>query len=217
VDIKGVRCALYPVEAALWIDPDLVGDIRPYRLQKQPPNLVISGVVDMKRPPARTRLDIGLDAPRLDYTFCGKELQFANVTGKLSFADARMRMTDIRAQLFDGTIKGDADISLLKDKPGHAAHLEFGAIDFTKLTKLYFDYDASEGKLNGVFDFTGAGGMEGRCAGKAISRSKTAASLPFRFSVRLAKSSTSWCRDGVSKGAASFGGLRRGGWDDSHG
>jgi hypothetical protein len=157
VDIRNVRCALYPVEAALWIDPDLVGDIRPYRLQKQPPSLVINGQVDLRRPPARTRLDIGLDAPRLDYTFCGKELQFTNVTGKLNFADARMRMTDIRAELFGGTMKGDADISLLKAKPGHAARLEFGDIDFSKLTKLYFDYDESQGKLNGHFNFTGAG------------------------------------------------------------
>jgi hypothetical protein len=54
-------------------------------------------------------------------------------------------------------MKGDADISLLKARPGHAARLEFGAIDFTKLTSLYFDYDESEGKLNGSFDFTGAG------------------------------------------------------------
>lgn len=155
--IKHVRCALYPMEAALWIDADLVGDIRPYRLSKVPPNLLINGVVDMRKPPVRTDLDITLNAPLLEYTFCGKELRFNDVTGKLGFAKGRMKMTDIRAELFNGTVKGDADISLLKSKPGHAARLEFAGVDFTKLTKLYFDYDESQGKMNGHFDFTGAG------------------------------------------------------------
>jgi hypothetical protein len=66
-------------------------------------------------------------------------------------------MSDIRGKLFDGTIKGDADISLLKAKPGHAAQLEFEGVDFSKLTKLYFNYGESQGKLNGFFNFTGAG------------------------------------------------------------
>ncbi len=159
--IRQVRCALYPLEAALWIDPDLVGDIRPYRLTKVPPNLHIDGIVDMRRPPTRTALDITLNAPQLDYTFCGKDLRFTDVTGKLGFANGRMKMTDIRAELFDGAVKGDAEISLLKAKPGHAARLEFVGVDFTKLTKLYFDYDESQGKLNGYYNFTGTGD-EGR-------------------------------------------------------
>jgi hypothetical protein len=155
--IRQVRCALFPMEAALWIDPDLVGDLRPYRLTKTPPMLLIDGLVDLRKPPRRTKLDITLNAPLIEYTFCGKDLRFENVTGKLNFADGRMRMNDIRAELLDGTVKGNADISLLKAKPGHAARLEFDGVTFTKLTKLYFDYDESQGKLNGYFDFTGAG------------------------------------------------------------
>lgn len=155
--IRQVRCALYPAEAALWIDPDLVGDIRPYRLSKTPPTLLINGVVDLRKPPVRTELDIRLNAPVIDYTFCGKDLHLTDVTGKLGFANGRMEMTDIRAELFGGTVKGEADISLLKAKPGHAARLEFAGVDFSSLTKLYFDYDESEGKLHGVYHFTGAG------------------------------------------------------------
>jgi hypothetical protein len=155
--IQQVRCALFPMEAALWIDPDLVGDIRPYRLTKTPPMLYIDGVVDLRKPPRRTKLDITLNAPAIDYNFCGEDLHFENVTGKLNFGDGRMRMTDIRAELLDGAVKGEADVSLLKAKPGHSARLEFAGVNFSKLTKLYFNYDESQGKLNGVFDFTGAG------------------------------------------------------------
>ncbi len=155
--IRQVRCALFPTEAALWIDPDLVGDLRPYRIVKNPPMLLIDGIVDMRKPPRRTKLDITLNAPVIDYTFCGKDLHFQDVTGKLNFVDGRMKMTDIRAELFGGTMKGDADISLLKSKPGHAAQLEFEGINFSKLTKLYFDYDESQGKLSGHYNFTGAG------------------------------------------------------------
>jgi hypothetical protein len=160
-EIRDVRCALFPAEAALWIDRDLVGDLRPYRHTKTPPTLAVNGVVDLRKPNPRTKLDIALEAPVLEYTFCGKELRFSNVTGKLNFQGGRMRMSDIRAELFDGTVKGEADISLVKSKPGHAARLEFGGVNFSKLTKLYFDYDESEGKLNGTYEFTGAG-EEGR-------------------------------------------------------
>jgi hypothetical protein len=59
--------------------------------------------------------------------------------------------------LYGGTVKGDADISLLKAKPGHTAELKFTDVDFSNLTKLYFDYDESQGKMNATYRFTGAG------------------------------------------------------------
>ncbi len=157
VQIKQVRTSLHPQDIALWIDPDLVGDIRPYRFQKKPPQLLIDGIVDQVRGGTRTRLNVNLDAGAMDYTFCGKDLHLTDVTGKLFFTDERLKIDSTRAVLFDGTVKGEADISLLKAKPGHVAALRFGDVDFTSLTKLYFGYEESQGKLNGTYNFNGRG------------------------------------------------------------
>src|SRR5262245_31003245 len=99
--------------------------------------LLVNGVVDQHRPPLRTKLDIKLGAPAMDYTFCGKELHFSNVDARLAFTYERLKITEARAELFGGTVKGEADISILKGKPGHTAAVRFDDVDFQKLTKLY--------------------------------------------------------------------------------
>ena len=158
VHITNVRLGIFPQEAALWIDPNLVADIRPYRFPKYPPFLTIDGVVDRIRGGKRTKLNVKLEADRgMNYTFSGKELTFGKVDMKMAFEDDRLKLTDIRAELFDGLMKGSADISIIKAKPGHAAEIRFIDVNFEKLTKLYFDYNDSKGKLNGVFNFNGKG------------------------------------------------------------
>ena len=157
VTIKQGRATLTPQQVILWIDPDILQDLRPYRFIRRPPAVVVDGLIDMQRGGARTRLSMKLDGGAMDYTFCGKELHFNNFTAHLLFAEQRLKLTDVRAELFGGTIKGEADISLLKAKPGHVASLRFGDVDFSSLTKLYFDYDDSKGKLNGTYHFTGQG------------------------------------------------------------
>ena len=157
VQIKQVKTALYPQDIALWIDPDLVGDVRPYRFLKKPPQLLIDGVVDQVRGGTRTRLNVNLEAAAMDYTFCGKDLHLTDVTGKLFFNDERVKIDPARAVLFGGTVKGEAEIPLNKSKSNHVASLRFSDVDFTSLTKLYFGYDESQGKLNGIYNFTGRG------------------------------------------------------------
>jgi hypothetical protein len=73
------------------------------------------------------------------------------------FDDDRLKLSDVRAEIFDGVIKGTADISIVKAKPGHVAELRFIDVNFEKLTKLYFDYNDSKGKMNGVYSFNGKG------------------------------------------------------------
>jgi hypothetical protein len=158
VFVKHVRLGVFPQDVALWIDPDLVKDIAPYRFRKFPPYLEIDGVVDRRRGGKNTRLNVKLDADHgMDYTFIGKELNFKKVDAKMAFDDERMKLTDVRAELFDGLVKGNADISILRAKPGHAAEVRFIDVNFEKLTKLYFDYNDSKGKLNGVYNFNGKG------------------------------------------------------------
>lgn len=158
VYVQNVRLGVFPQEVALWIDPNLVEDIRPYRFPKFPPNLTIDGIVDRVRGGKRTKLNVKLDADRgMDYTFCGKELKFAKVDVKMLFEDDRLKLSDVRAEVFDGIMKGNADISIVKAKPGHTADLRFIDVDFEKLTKLYFDYNDSKGKLTGWYNFNGKG------------------------------------------------------------
>ncbi len=156
--VDQVRLGVFPEEVALWIDPGLVDDIRPYRFGKKPPFLKIDGVVDRRKGGKNTRLSVKLDAENgMDYTFSGKELKFGKVEAKMAFDDERLKLTDVRAELFDGVLKGTADISIMKAKPGHAAEIRFVDVNFEKLTKLYFDYNDSKGKLNGVYSFNGRG------------------------------------------------------------
>ena len=157
VQVKQVRTSLHPQEIALWIDPELVGDLKPYRFQKKPPQLLIDGVVDQVRNGTRTRLNVNLEAAAMNYTFCGKDLSLTDLSGKLFFNDERVKIENAKATLFGGTVKGDADVPLIKSKAEHVATMRFSDVDFTSLTKLYFGYDESQGKLNGTYSFTGRG------------------------------------------------------------
>jgi hypothetical protein len=157
VYVKQVRTAVHPMEVALWIDPTLLPDIKPYRFGRKPPTTLIDGVVDQRPPGPRTRLTVDLDGTAMTYEFCGKDLNFTNVSSKLLFVGDRLKISGARAELYGGTMKGEADVSLIKARPGHVADLKFTDVDFTSLTKLYFDYDESQGKLNGTYRFTGAG------------------------------------------------------------
>src|SRR5438128_2668192 len=72
----------------------------------------------------------------------------------------------ISASVLGGALKGAADISLVGARPGYDASVAVENVDFASLTKLYFDYDNSRGRLNGRYEFGGRGddgrAMEGR-------------------------------------------------------
>lgn len=161
-----VKSSLNPPEVAVWIDPQLVKDILPYRFPWRPPSLLIDGLVQTKGGKT-TRLGIQVEAPTgMDYTFLNKNLTASQASGKLLFANDRLKITDLSAALFGGSLKGSADISLVGARPGHSVSMAVENVDFASLTKLYFDYGDSRGRLNGRYEFTGRGDdartMEGR-------------------------------------------------------
>ncbi|MDR3403856.1 MAG: AsmA-like C-terminal region-containing protein [Chthoniobacter sp.] len=152
-----VRTRVNPPEVAMWIDPNLVSDLLPYHFVRQPPDLLIDGVVNTKTG-KDTRLAIQVDAATgMDYTLLQKNLSFSRLTGKLIFANNRLKISDLSASLFGGTLSGGADFSLNRARPSYSASVALGNVDFTSLTKLYFDYDNSHGHLNGRYDFTSTG------------------------------------------------------------
>ena len=69
----------------------------------------------------------------------------------------RMQIDGLSAMLFGGRVRGDADISIRREKPGHSVRMTAENIDFASLTQLYFNYDDSQGRLHGRYDFTGRG------------------------------------------------------------
>jgi len=155
-----------PAEVAMWIEPKLVKDVAPYRFRPRPPNLLIDGLVHTKGGKT-TRLAIDVDAPGgMDYTFLKRELHSPQIAAKLLFTPDRLKISGLNGALFGGHLRGGADISLNKAAPGHSVNMTVENMDFASLTKLYFNYDGSQGRLNGRYDFTGRGNdartMEGR-------------------------------------------------------
>ena len=155
--VEKVRTSLHPTEAVVWVNPSFVKDVAPYRFGKRPPNLTIDGIVDTKGGPS-TKLSVDIDAPGgMDYTFLRHDLHAPQLAAKLAFTSTGMKIEDLNAGLFGGRLRGNAEISLQSERPGHAVEIRLENVDFQSLTKLYFGYDNAKGRLNGRYRFTGKG------------------------------------------------------------
>ncbi|MEP7014381.1 MAG: AsmA-like C-terminal region-containing protein [Verrucomicrobiota bacterium] len=156
VRISNVKTSLRPAEVIFWIDPKIWNTVAPYKF-RQPPNLTINGVYQF-RGGKKTQLQVIVDAPHgMDYDFLGKTLPFDRVTGRLLFTDEKLQLVDVKAGLFGGNVRGNADISLAHDDPRYRAKIAASSIDFPSLTDLYYQYKTSHGELDGSYDFTGLG------------------------------------------------------------
>jgi len=156
VRISNVRSSLYPAEAIFWIDPKTSKTVAPYKFRR-PPNAVANGVYQF-RGGKNTRLEIKVDgASGMDYVFLGKTLPFDHVSAQLLFTKDRLQISDVRADLLAGTLRGDADISLARNDPRYRARLSVGEINFPRLTDLYFKYKTAQGLLRGTYEFNGLG------------------------------------------------------------
>jgi len=156
VRISNVRSSLYPAEAIFWIDPKTSKTVAPYKFRR-PPNAVANGVYQF-RGGKNTRLEIKVDgASGMDYVFLGKTLPFDRVSARLLFTKDRLQISDVRADLLAGTLRGDADISLARNDPRYRASLSVDEINFPRLTDLYFKYKTAQGLLRGTYEFNGLG------------------------------------------------------------
>ncbi|MFN2474726.1 MAG: AsmA-like C-terminal region-containing protein [Chthoniobacterales bacterium] len=156
VRIADVVTTLRPSEMIYWIEPKFHKAVVPYKF-RAPPHLTVNGVVQF-RGGTNTHLEIGVDAPTgMDYVFLGKSLPLERVRGRLLFTEDRLQLFDIEGALFGGTTRGTADISLAKDDRHYSASVAVDAIDFPRLTDLYFKYETARGQLAGNYDFQGIG------------------------------------------------------------
>ncbi|XHR28683.1 MAG: AsmA-like C-terminal region-containing protein [Chthoniobacteraceae bacterium] len=157
LQFKNVRTTINPAEVVRIFDRELSDNLAPYRFKTHPPSLLANGKVDCARGRwSLNHLRIEVDGPQgMDYTFLGKNLAASRITGVVSVVGDRLKLDNLDATLFGGRLRGKADISLRKAAGDYTAELYTEAVDFPSLTKLYFDFDTSQGKLYGAFNFSG--------------------------------------------------------------
>jgi hypothetical protein len=155
VRFKEIKSALRLTEAIVWVDPKYFKEVAPYKF-RQPPNLVVNGVFHFHG--ENDHIEIKVDAPAgMDYVFLGKSLPFDRVTGRLLFTDNRLQLFDIDGKLFNGEVRGAADISLARNDNHYRANLTLEGVDFPRLADLYFKYETAHGRLSGTYEWTSAG------------------------------------------------------------
>jgi AsmA-like C-terminal region len=152
-------------EAIVWVDPNLLKVVTPYKFQK-PPTITTNGVYQF-RGGKNTRLEINVDsATGMDYVFLGKTLPFDRIKAKLLLTDDRLQISELNGAVFSGTLQGNADISLAKSDQRYRASMTVDRIDFPQLTDLYFKYKTSTGSMNGRYEWTGSGSDSRSMSGK---------------------------------------------------
>ncbi|MFZ0916238.1 MAG: AsmA-like C-terminal region-containing protein [Candidatus Udaeobacter sp.] len=159
VRVSNIRSSLNPADAIFWIDPKFSKTVAPFKFRR-PPNITANGVYQFHGG-KNTRLEIKVDgANGMDYVFLGKTLPFDHVASQLLFTNDRLQLLDVRGDIFSGTLRGNADISLAKNNPRYHATLTVTNTDFPHLTNLYFNYyhyRTARGQLSGAYDFDGFG------------------------------------------------------------
>jgi hypothetical protein len=156
VRISNVRSSLYPAEVIFWIDPKTSKTIVPYKFRR-PPNVVANGLYQFGGG-KNTRLEIKVDgASGMDYVFLAKTLPFDRISAQLLFTYEHLQISDVRADLLAGSLRGNADISLARNDPRYHATLSVSEFNFPSLTALYFNYKTAGGLLRGTYEFTGLG------------------------------------------------------------
>ncbi len=156
VRVSNVKANVKPADVAWWIDPDLPKTVVPYKF-RQPPTVTASGVYQFAGG-TKTRLEINVDGPGgMDYVFLGKTLPFSKINGRLLFTNDHLQIVELHGGLLSGSVRGSADISLAHTDQRYRAKLAVDAIDFPRLTDLYWAYKTAHGQLSGTYDFSGVG------------------------------------------------------------
>lgn len=156
VRLDGIHSTMNPFNVLQWADPNVAAETKPYRF-KSPPDVTVNGVVGLKDV-SLTRVTADFKAPRgLDYDLLDRTLNFGAATGTLKFAGRTIDLKVPSARLFDGTVKLDALINTGQPHARQKIVVDLKDVDFTTLTRLYFDYKDSGGMLSGRYDFSFVG------------------------------------------------------------
>lgn len=155
IRLENCHTNLDPATAGVWLDPDVYHAILPYKFRR-PPTLAIHGNLQFEGG-RNSHLVTEVSAPGgMDFVFMRKNLPFDAIAGQVVFNEEKMQFNDVRGEIFGGEARGTLDLALGRAKI-YGATLDLKDVDFLKLTKLYFDYDESRGRLSGSYRWTGRG------------------------------------------------------------
>jgi len=152
-----IRTTLDPVKVMKWIDPRIAEGLEPYRFTK-PPETRLTGRVGLKNP-EKNDLRIAVNAPSgMGYTLIGKDLSFGSASGTVMLKGQKLLIDIPSARLFGGGVSFKGDVSVLPGDARYGASVHLEGVDFRSLTKLYFGYDESGGRLTADYAFRTIGG-----------------------------------------------------------
>lgn len=153
VRLDGIRSTMNPFNVLQWADPKVARETEPYRF-KAPPEVTVNGVIGLKNPEL-TRLRADFTAPGgLDYDLLDETLNFGAAEGTLQFAGRQITVDIPSARLFGGRARINAAITTGQPGVPQKMSVVLDKVDFETLTRLYFDYEDSQGVLDARYDFT---------------------------------------------------------------
>ncbi|MBM3856587.1 MAG: hypothetical protein FJ390_01330 [Verrucomicrobia bacterium] len=153
VRFPGLHANLDPVPIMMWIDPHIAQSLLDYRFH-EPPVTDVTGVLGLKDP-QKNNFRVQLKAPQgLDYTLLKKNLTFQQVAGEILIKKQELLVDIPQASLFGGRTAIKATVSIVPGDGRYGADVTLDSVDFKSLTKLYFEYDTSQGKMSGDYHFT---------------------------------------------------------------
>jgi len=153
VRLDGIHSTMTPFNVLQWADPSVAKETKPYRF-KAPPDVAVNGVIWLKDP-TQTRITANFKAAQgLEYELLERTLNFGATAGTLKVIGRKINLQIPSAKLFGGTVKLGADISTDPPNARQNIQLSLKQVDFTALTRLYFNYKDSGGVVSGRYDFS---------------------------------------------------------------
>ncbi|MFZ4115792.1 MAG: AsmA-like C-terminal region-containing protein [Chthoniobacterales bacterium] len=153
IRFPGIQSTVDPITVMMWIDPRIAQSLKEYRFHV-PPEVHTTGRLGIKDP-SKNDFTIQISAPQgLDYTLLKRNVTFTKAAGTVIIRKQELLIDLPDASLFGGNVKIQAHASIAPDNSHYSADVNLDSIDFKSVTKLYFDYDTSEGQLNGAYHFS---------------------------------------------------------------
>ena len=153
IRFPGIESAVDPITVLMWIDPRIAESLKDYRFH-MPPEMQVTGKIGLKDP-LKNDLTLQIHAPQgLDYTLIKRNLNFSKVESTVKINKQDLIINIPRAQLFGGNVSIQANASIAPNNSRYDADVHLDDVDFKSVTKLYFDYTTSEGKLSGNYHFS---------------------------------------------------------------
>lgn len=159
--IGELRSSLSLAEGLRAFCPKVASSFKPYKFTKSP-EIVIRGLIDGRLPEAvgdtgrnhQFEIDFISNQPA-GYEFLGRELPLENPGGVLKVAGDGVKLENFRSDLFGGKLWVSFEAENLAKSKEYRAEVTLDAVPFSALSRLYSDYQSSEGNLSGNMKFGG--------------------------------------------------------------